>query len=176
MEGYIGEIRLFAGDFAPKSWAFCQGQILAIAQNTALFSIIGTYYGGNGVTTMALPDLRGRVPIGPGQGPGLPNVDMGEVSGSHDVTLITDNLPQHSHSVTVNDNTTGMATTGSGNYLNSKTESGESVTASGPPSSPAVLNPATIGNTGGNQPFSIMQPYLGLNYIICLYGIFPSRN
>ena len=125
---------------------------------------------------MGLPDLRGRVPIGPGQGPGLPNVDQGEVAGTPTVTLTVDNIPAHSHSVTVNDNTTGMVTTGAGNYLNSKTESGESVAASGPPSSPAVLNPATIGNTGGNQPFSNMQPYLGLYYIICLQGIFPSRN
>ena len=124
---------------------------------------------------MALPDLRGRVPIGPGQGPGLPNVDLGEVAGVHDITLTTNNLPAHTHSVTLNDNTTGMATTGAGNYLNSKTESGESIAASGT-SSPAVLNPATIGMSGANQSFSIMQPYLGLYYIICLEGIFPSRN
>jgi len=175
MEGYIAEIRMFGGNFAPRGWAFCAGQILPIAQNTALFSILGTYYGGNGQTTFALPDLRGRAPVGPGQGPGLPNVDIGEVAGSHDMTLATENMPVHSHSATVNDDTTGMANTGSGNYLNSKTESGESVAASGP-SSPAVLNAAAIGNTGGNQSFPIMQPYLGLNYIICLEGIFPSRN
>ena len=175
MEGYIAEIRLFAGNYAPRAWAFCAGQILSIAQNTALFSILGTTYGGNGVTTFGLPDLRGRVPVGPGQGPGLPDVSQGEIAGVHDVTLTTSNIPAHSHSVSVNDDTTGMANTGAGNYLNTKTESGESVAATGL-SLPAVLNPATIGNTGGNQPFSIMQPYTGLNYIICIQGIFPSRN
>ena len=175
MEGYIAEIRLFAGNYAPKSWAFCAGQILAIAQNTALFSILGTTYGGNGVTTFGLPDLRGRVPIGPGQGPGLPNVYQGEVAGYNTATLTTDNLPSHNHPASVNDDTNSMANTGAGNYLNSKTESGESIAASGP-SSPAVLNAGTVGNTGSNLPLSIMQPYTGLYYIICLYGIFPSRN
>lgn len=175
MEGTIGEIRLFAGNFAPRNWALCQGQILSISQNTALFSILGTTYGGNGQTTFALPDLRGRVAVSQGQGPGLSPVDLGQVSGAENVTLTTSQLPAHNHSMQVNNNTTGMATTAQGNFLNSKTESGESVAASGP-SSAATLNPTTIGITGGSQPFSIMQPYLGLNYIICLFGIFPSRN
>src|SRR5262245_42833413 len=97
MDSFIGSIILFAGNFAPRGWAFCQGQILSIAQNTALFSILGTTYGGNGQTTFALPDLRGRVPIGTGQGPGLSNIDLGEQSGSENVTLLASNMPPHTH-------------------------------------------------------------------------------
>src|SRR5688500_15190919 len=97
MEGTIGEIRLFAGNFAPRSWAFCSGQILSIAQNTALFSILGTTYGGNGQTTFALPDLRGRVPLSPGQGPGLPNYTLGQMSGETTHTLTQSEMPTHNH-------------------------------------------------------------------------------
>ena len=175
MEGTIGEIRLFAGNFNPRDWALCQGQLLPIAQNTALFSILGTTYGGNGQTTFGLPDFRGRVAVGAGFGPGLPQVLLGEVAGTASVILTTANLPAHNHAMQVNNNTTGMAATAAGNFLNSKTESGESVAESGP-SSAAVLAPATIGNTGGNQPFNNMQPYLGMNHVICLFGLFPSRN
>jgi len=175
MEAYIGEIRMFAGNFAPRNWAFCNGQLLSYELYPDLFGILGTTYGGDGQTTYGLPDLRGRAAVGPGQGPGLPAVDLGEIAGSTDVFVTTGNLPQHSHSVTVNDNTASIVTTGSGNYLNSKTESEEPVAASGI-SSPASLHPGTIGNTGGFQSFSKMQPYLGLNYIICLEGIYPTRN
>jgi len=174
MEGTIGEIRMFAGNFAPRTWLFCNGQLISIAQNTALFSILGTTYGGNGQTTFALPDFRGRVAVGTGTGPGLPNVQLGEVSGSFSITLTTGNLPAHNHPLIVNNNITGMASTAAGNYLNSKTESGESVAAS--LSSAATLNGSSIGISGGSQPFSNMQPYLGMNYIICQFGIFPSRN
>jgi microcystin-dependent protein len=97
MDGTIAEIRLFAGNFAPRNWAFCNGQIMAISQNTALFSILGTTFGGNGQTTFALPDFRGRFPVGPGQGPGLTNHDLGEVSGSETVTLSTAQMPLHTH-------------------------------------------------------------------------------
>ena len=175
MDGTIGEIRMFAGNFAPSSWAFCQGQLLSIAQNTALFSILGTNYGGNGQTTFGLPDLRGRVAISPGNGAGLPSVVLGEIAGSPTTTLLASQMPAHNHLVQVNDNTSGMASSAVGNYLNSKTESGESVVEAGL-SSAATLNPATIGIAGGGQPFNNMQPYLGMNFIICLQGIFPSRN
>jgi microcystin-dependent protein len=175
MEGVIAEIRLFAGNFAPRSWAFCQGQILSIAQNTALFSLLGTTYGGNGQTTFALPDLRGRVAVGTGQGPGLSAVDLGEQAGAPTVTLIATEMPAHNHIMQVHNDTTGMAATGAGNFVNSKTESGEAIASSS--NSPlATANPATIGITGGSQPHNNMQPYLGLNYIICLEGIYPSRN
>ena len=175
MDGMIGEIRMFAGNFNPRNWALCQGQLLPIQQNSALFSILGTTYGGNGISTFALPDFRGRVAVGQGTGPGLATVQLGEVAGTPSVTLTTANLPAHNHSMQVNNNITGMAATAAGNFLNSKTESGESVAESGL-SAAATLAPATIGNTGGSQPFNNMQPYLGMNHIICLFGVFPSRN
>ena len=175
MDGTIAEIRMFAGNFAPRNWAFCSGQILSISQNTALFSLLGTTYGGNGQTTFALPNLQGRVPVGVGTGPGLATVNLGEVAGVATITLGVANLPPHSHSMQVNDNISGMTTTATGNYLNSKTESGESIAEAGL-SAVATLNGATIGSAGGGQPFDNRQPYLGMNYIICMFGIFPSRN
>jgi len=175
MEGYLGEIRLFGGSWAPRNWMFCAGQILSYDVYPDLFSILGTTYGGDGQTTFGLPDLRGRVAIGPGQGPGLPNVYLGEIAGSFAATLVVNNLPAHSHGVTVNDDTNGSATSGAGGYLDSKTESGENIAASARPS-PVVSKPGTIGITGNNQSFSIMQPYLGLNFIICVVGIYPTRN
>jgi microcystin-dependent protein len=176
MDGNIAEIRMFAGNFAPRNWAFCQGQILSISSNTALFSLLGTTYGGNGTTTFALPDLRSRVPVGPAQGPGLSSYILGQTGGTENETLTTNQMPNHTHGFTVNNNTTGMATTGSGNFLNSKTESGESTAASGSPSAPVNLNVASVNTAGGSQPHNNLQPYLAMNYIICLFGIFPSRN
>lgn len=177
MEGTIGEIRMFAGNFAPRNWAFCNNQILSIAQNTALFSILGTTYGGNGQTTFALPDLRGRVPVGTGQGPGLPSVILGELSGSPTHTLITNEIPAHTH--TLNASTNGPAdNTAAGDLLASQSRSngGTMPNVYGPNSNQTPMGNLAIGITGGSQPFSIMQPYLGMNYIICLFGIFPSRN
>ena len=175
MDGYIAEIRWFAGNFAPRGWAFCQGQLLPIAQNTALFSLLGTTYGGNGQTTFSLPDLRGRIAEGTGQGPGLPFVDLGEMAGEPTHTLTTNELPSHNHSVHVNDNITGSVPSANGAFLSSKTESAEKTSASGL-SSDAILNPNSIAITGGSQPHENMQPYLGMNYIICMEGIYPSRN
>lgn len=176
MEGTIAEIRLFAGNFSPRSWAFCSGQILSIAQNTALFSLLGTTYGGNGATTFALPDLRGRVPVGTGQGPGLPNFTLGEIGGTETVNLLINNLPAHTHTASLSmgaRNGAGNSISPTGNYPANVTN-GYSNTQD---AQMAPLNgSATVGNTGGSQPFSIMSPYLGLNYIICMEGIFPSRN
>lgn len=182
MEGTIGEIRMFAGNFAPKNWAFCQGQIMPIAQNTALFSILGTTYGGNGQTTFSLPDLRGRVPVGPGQGPGLSPYQLGEVSGSENTTLLVTNMPAHAHTFNA---TAGMAChTGAGNADSPATNipagSASDENYSAASSADAAMAPISIsGNTGpagSSVPFSNVQPYLGMNYIICLFGIFPSRN
>lgn len=181
MEGYIAEIRMFAGNFAPRSWAFCQGQTMSIAQNTALFALIGTIYGGNGQTTFALPDFRGRVAVGTGQGPGLPNVIQGEMAGVNNATLLINNLPAHNHPVT------GTATLKANNDApNSTDPTGRYLAASNVYTNQAgdIANmnagaiglALTSGIAGNNQPFSIMQPYLGMNYIICLEGIFPSRN
>jgi microcystin-dependent protein len=186
-EGFIGEIRLFAGNFEPRGWAFCNGQILSIAQNTALFSILGTTYGGNGQTTFALPDLRGRVPIGPGQGPGLSSINLGEVSGTESNTITVNQLPAHNHSFTG----TIKATTEAGNTSNpsgaypakaevvlSRTDTKENnaYKNTNNVSMAADAVTGTVGSTGQSQPVNNMQPYLGLNYIICLEGVFPARN
>jgi len=177
MEGTIGEIRMFAGNFAPKYWAFCFGQILGIAQNTALFSILGTTYGGNGQTTFALPDLRGRVPVNTGQGPGLPQVSLGEVGGNPTNALLVSNLPAHTHAMTASADGPTL-NTASGNSLASQSRANggtmPNVYAAGATSPVAMASQTSA--SGGNQPFNIMQPYLGINYIICLSGIFPSRN
>ena len=182
MEGTIGEIRMFAGTFAPRNWAFCAGQLMSISQNTALFSILGTTYGGNGQTTFALPDLRSRVPKGTGQGPGLTNITLGEVSGTETVTLLTTQMPAHTHTATaamaVNQNAGTSA-----NPVNKYLAGGSDATgnpiptyadaAAGGNLSGLSVN---IGVAGNSQPVPIANPYLGMNYIICLFGIFPSRN
>ncbi len=178
MEGYIAQILLFAGNFAPRNWAFCQGQILSIAQNTALFSLLGTTYGGNGQTTFALPDLRGRTPVGTGQGAGLSGIDLGEVAGTETVTLIINNMPAHNHVITVNPraiNAAGDTSDPTGAYPANSGALDKEFKATGTLVNMGVAN-ATSGIAGGSQPFSIRNPYLGMNYIICLNGIFPSRN
>jgi microcystin-dependent protein len=163
---FIGSIILFGGNFAPRGWAFCNGQVLAIAQNQALFSLLGTTYGGDGNTTFALPDLRGRVPVHPGQGPGLSQYDLGQVGGTETVTLLVSELPQHTHRqpATNGEQTTNRpdgALPGRGGVY-------------GEDSDGSMLAPTTP--VGGSQPHNNTQPYLGLNYIIALEGIYPSRN
>ena len=159
---FIGEVRIFAGNFAPSGWALCNGQLLPI---------LGTTYGGNGVSTFGLPDLRGRAPLQPGQGPGLPEYDQGEVGGVETVTLTSAEIPVHTHTV-------------SGNSGNGVADSPQGrVAASNPAGIPQY---ATIANTdlaasaagpaGGSQPHNNMQPYLAVNYIIALTGIFPPRS
>jgi len=182
MEGTIAEIRMFAGNFAPRTWAFCSGQIISIAQNTALFSLLGTTYGGNGQTTFALPNLNGRVPVGTGTGPGLPNVQLGEVSGQNTVTLLPTNLPAHSHTVTASGSPAcksgaGNSDTPAGNIPASSASDEIYSTPAGSTGAMAPMN--VTGSTsiaGSSSPVSLMQPYLGMNYIICMFGIFPSRN
>lgn len=200
MEEFIAIIKIFAGNFAPRGFAYCQGQLIGLNTNTALFSLIGTTYGGNGETNFALPDLRGRMPIGIGQGPGLSNFVLGQKAGAENVTLTTAQMPQHNHPLTgVTSNSTqagtavaanGDAITPTNNYLalSPKIGSGPNATqlktyATAAPS-PVKLGGgaittttnATIGLAGSGQSFSIMQPYLAINYIICLEGIYPSRN
>lgn len=184
MEGTIGEIRMFAGNFAPKNWAFCQGQLLPISPNTALFSVLGTVYGGDGRSTFALPDLRGRVPIGPGQGPGLSNYVLGDMNGEEANTLTVNQMPSHNHQ--------GVAKVSSGNATQSAATNGASIATPGTgsgrsfvatdgfnTSTPDVTLNAesvTTANTGGNQPVNNIQPYLSTYYIICMVGIYPSRD
>ena len=172
---FIGQITIFAGNFAPRNWAFCDGQLLSIAQNTALFSILGTTYGGNGTTTFALPDLRGRVPIhaGSSAGPGLPQYFLGQVGGEPNHTLIQTEMPQHNHIVN--------AVAGGGNQaspaggLPAIESTGTSLDYSSAATS-ATMSNSMISTAGGSQPHNNMQPYLAVNYIIALFGIFPSRN
>ncbi|OON68235.1 phage tail protein [Hymenobacter sp. CRA2] len=180
-EAYIGSIVLFAGTFAPRGWAFCNGQQLSIAQNTALFSILGTTYGGNGQTTFGLPDLRGRVPVhsGMSQGPGLSPYQLGQMSGTENVTLTTAELPAHNHQLNVS-KSAGSVSNPAGGFLaitNGTDVNGESVTVNAyAPNGDATAAPASIGLAGGNKPVNLVQPVLGLNYIICLQGLFPSRD
>jgi microcystin-dependent protein len=170
-EPFLGQIQIFPYDFAPRGWAFCAGQIMPIAQNTALFSLLGTTYGGNGQTTFALPDLRGRFPNSSGQGPGLSNYTLGQVAGVESVTLSVNQMPAHAHPFTVpaNNGESGVPKP-SGAYLGKSDQSIYSATAG------SQMGPGNTGNAGGSQPTPMMPPYLTLNYCIALEGIFPSRN
>ena len=152
MEGYIGEIRLFAGNFAPRHWEYCHGQMLPISNHSALFSIVGTTYGGDGRTTFALPDLRGRVPLGSGTAPGLTDHRLGQKGGSESNTLELNQLPVQSTGATAITKTRLQVATGS---ISLKTEQLQSI------------HPNRVNN---------MQPWLGVNFIICVEGIFPSRS
>jgi len=175
-EPYLGMIIIVPYNFAPRGWAFCSGQILPIAQNTALFSLIGTTFGGNGQTTFALPDLRGRVSNSSGQGPGLSSYDLGQVGGSENTTLTINQMPAHQHA-----NPKQAASGAAGDAANPDgafPAKLDNMYASTADASLLGQTPATslTGITGGSQPFSILQPYLTLNYCIALEGIFPSRN
>ena len=185
MEADLAMIFLFASNFAPSGYALCNGQILSIAQNTALFSLIGTFYGGNGQNTFGLPDLRGRVPVhtggNSGQGPGLSVYVLGQFGGTETVTLNQQQLPAHSHALNVNNGIGTTATPSSATYLSAGASTGSGPNASQLKSYTTVPNnvslaPQTVGNSGGNQPFQVLQPYLCVNYVIALQGIFPSRN
>ena len=165
---FLGEIRIFPYNFAPRGWAFCGGQNLPIAQNTALFSLLGTTYGGNGQTTFALPDLRSRVPLHSGQGPGLSSYTLGEVTGTESVTLTVNQMPTHNHLAASTQATAG-ATRPQNNFPSG---GGAYATAT----DNTTMNPGHILNAGGNQPVGIVQPILALNFCIALEGIFPSRN
>lgn len=170
---YLGEIKIVAFNFAPKNWALCNGQQLSIQQNTALFSLLGTMYGGNGVTTFALPNLQSRVPIHFGQGPGLSNYTQGEVGGAETVTLNSTQLPQHTHLL---NGTTGTANKRppAGHTFAADTASIANFYAA--PANQVALAAPSVTTAGGNQPHSNLQPYLAVLFCICLAGVFPSRN
>jgi len=196
MDPFLGEIIMFAGNFAPRGWALCEGQLLPISQYSALFSILGTTYGGDGRTTFALPDLRGRAPIAPGTGPGLSTRKLGQRGGTETVTLTINQMPSHNHLTqnnpatdqhiqlsaddAVNETPSPGDVPAVGNYADglttkkvknfgpaSNTVSGQTISAN------AGLN---ILNNGGSQPHTNVQPFLAVNYIIALVGVFPSRN
>lgn len=174
-EAFIGEIRVFAGNFAPKGWALCNGQIMSIAQNTALFSILGVTYGGDGKTTFALPNLQGRAPVQPGSGPGLTSRTLGEQGGTATVTLLTTEMPAHNHVPQGYDG--GATTANADGSVWSKTAGGRTPPPFYSTGAPNVsMSPQAIGVAGGSQPHNNMQPYVGVNFIIALQGIFPSRG
>lgn len=169
---FIGEIKLFAGNFQIQGHAYCQGQLLPISQNDALFALIGTTYGGDGITTFALPDLRGRIPINQGTGQGLSSRTIGESSGTETVTLIPGQLPAHTHAMNCN-----AGNGNSSNPVNNFWAAQPALLQYAPAStaSSALKGNATT-NSGNSQPHTNLQPYLTINYLIALEGIFPSRN
>lgn len=169
MEGYIAQIMFMALNFTPRNWAACDGRIVSIATNTALFALLGTTYGGNGVSTFALPDLRGRVPVGQGIGPGLSPYTLGQTGGAETVTLTLGQMPAHTHALNAS---TGTPVTA--DPTNATLPTGSSRIYANAPASVAMG--ISIGATGGNQPHENMQPYLVLNPVICMFGIFPSRS
>lgn len=169
---YVGEIRLFAGNFAPAGWALCDGSVLSIAQNDVLFTLIGTTYGGDGQNTFALPDMRGRVPVHQGQGPGLSPCVIGQTAGTEQVTVIPNQLPSHNHvlNATTSDATVGTGVSGS--------LTGKAATTSFYGNTPGggALAAQALLPSGGSQPHNNMAPFLGLNFIISLFGIYPSQG
>lgn len=172
-EPFIATIIMFGGNFAPSGWALCNGQILSITQNSALFSILGTNYGGNGQTTFGLPDMRSRVPIHSGQGNGLSPYSLGQQSGSESNTITVSQLPTHDHIVApLSNNSEGGSAKPAGNFMG-KT-GGDAIYASSHDNSPMGATPSSL--TGGNQPTPNIQPILCVNFIIALVGIYPSRD
>jgi len=178
MEPFVGEIRLLPFTFAPRNWALCNGQILPIQSNTALFSIIGTTYGGNGTTNFQLPNLQGQVVAGVGQGPGLRSWDWGEQFGEAAVTLLTTEMPAHNHLISGMNNSGSGAVPAADAYL-AKDGRGGAGTINymlAPGSTNTAMAAQTIGINGGGNPHENRQPFLALNYCIALAGVFPARN
>ena len=170
---FVAEIRIFPFNFAPKGWAFCNGQLLPLSQNTALFSLLGTTYGGNGKSNFALPDLEGRAPMHPGQGPGLSLHDLGETGGSETVTLLESEIPAHAHTVLANTTPANLAAP-SPDRSYARTQPGTSYKATNQNLTNFALE--AVAPTGGDQPHNNMQPYLTLNFCIALQGVFPPRG
>ncbi len=170
---FVAEIRIFAGNFAPTGWAFCNGQILPISQNTALFSLLGTTYGGNGTSNFALPNLQGRAPMHWGQGPGLSARDLGETGGQPDVSLIPSELPAHTHAANC-DSAAGSQTSPAGNAWGGSARGRPAIYSSSAPD--VAMSPLSVYVAGSSLPHNNMQPYLALNFIIALQGVFPSRS
>lgn len=170
-EPFVGEVRMFAGNFAPRGWAFCDGQLLAVSQNDALFSLLGTIYGGDGRTTFGLPDLRGRIPIHAGTGPGLSPRRLGAKSGEEKVTLTVNQMPSHGHRLQVSTNN-GPEPNPAGNVL-----AGSTLVEAYADETPFTnLASSSITNVGGSRSHTNLMPFLCVNFIIALVGIYPSRH
>jgi microcystin-dependent protein len=171
MDPFVAEIRIFPFNFAPKGWAWCDGQLLPLSQNTALFSLLGTTYGGNGMSNFALPDLQGRAPMHPGQGPGLSLHDLGESGGTETVTLLESEIPSHNHNLTVTSLNSQSTTPinnnlGRGNPVKVYTSGGSMTT----------MGIQSIAPTGGDQPHNNLMPYVTMYFCISLQGVFPPRT
>jgi microcystin-dependent protein len=170
---FVAEIRIFGFNFAPTGWAFCDGQLVPISQNTALFSLLGTTYGGNGQTTFALPNMQARAPMHWGQGPGLSLHDLGESGGTQSVSLLTQELPSHSHSLSVP--TAAEARADRANAYNNVPANPADATYA-PNGAPTQMSPQATAPAGSSLPHNNMQPYLTLNFCIALQGVFPPRS
>ena len=171
MDPFVAEIRIFPFNFAPKGWAWCDGQLMPLSQNTALFALLGTTYGGNGKSNFALPDLQGRAPMHPGQGPGLSLHDLGETGGSETVTLLESEIPAHSHSFTASQADALEPAPGGQLFA-----TGIGVSMYAPPGSGVTLAPNALTPAGGDQPHNNLQPYLTFYFCIALQGVFPPRQ
>jgi len=170
-EPFVGEIRMFAGNFAPRGWAFCNGQLLAVSQNDALFSLLGTIYGGDGRTTFGLPDMRGRLPVHAGNGPGLSTRRLGAEGGSEQITLTVNHLPSHTHSFQATDQLADTSIPA--NKALAKSSSGDVYINENPDT---ALAGNAVSNFGGSQNHANLMPFLCVHFIIALIGIYPSRN
>jgi microcystin-dependent protein len=171
-EPFVGEIRMFAGNFAPRGWAFCDGQLLAVSQNDALFSLLGTLYGGDGRTTFGLPDLRGRIPIHAGTGPGLSPRRLGSKGGGENETVTVNQLPSHTHAFSAV-NTPGTETAPPANGTLAQSVGYDLYV---PPGAFTNMAASTVSNVGGSRPHQNEMPYLCVHFIIALFGIYPSRH
>lgn len=170
-EPFVGEIRMFAGNFAPRGWAFCDGQLLAVSQNDALFSLLGTIYGGDGRTTFGLPDLRGRIPIHAGHGPGLSERRLGAKGGAETVTLTVNQIPSHGHGFTASPDFATEA-----NPQNNVLAASPTVDLYIEESALLPMSPDALTHVGGSRSHTNMMPFLCVNFIIALFGIYPSRH
>ena len=173
-EPFVGEIRMFAGNFAPRGWAFCDGQLLAVSQNDALFSLLGTIYGGDGRTTFGLPDLRGRIPIHAGHGPGLSERRLGAKAGAEKVTLTVNQLPSHRHDM--RGSSQPATERDPQGHVFAETSAGGADLYQASISNRGTLASNTLGNTGGSRSHTNLMPFLCVHFIIALVGIYPSRH
>jgi len=172
-EPFVGEIRMFAGNFAPRGWAFCDGQLLAVSQNDALFSLLGTIYGGDGRTTFGLPDMRGRIPIHAGSGPGLSPRRLGAKGGAEHVTLTVNQIPSHTHPFVATSNTATSPNPANTNTI-ARSTTFDAYIGNEPPST--ALKTESITNVGGSRSHDNLQPFVCIHFIIALVGIYPSRH
>jgi microcystin-dependent protein len=173
MDPFVAEIRIFPFNFAPKGWAWCDGQLMPLSQNTALFSLLGTTYGGNGKSNFGLPDLQGSAPMHPGQGPGLSLHDLGEKAGSETVTLLESEIPSHPHAMQAN---AFPANLQAPSDVRALAQSAGGVAYKAPPATMTTMNPVELGPAGGDQPHNNMQPYLTFYFCLALQGVFPPRT